>query len=73
MYLLMNIGCMECGVSSNVVGIYQDKAAAEAFAEKLGVSHGWREGGQNSFEVFDLPEPEITNDEYTKEVSDANT
>ncbi|MEG1038669.1 MAG: hypothetical protein RSE94_01995 [Pseudomonas sp.] len=55
-FLLMNIGCIECGVSSNVVGVYASKELADKAAELCGEHLHWREGGQNSFEVFDLRE-----------------
>lgn len=52
-FLVMNIGCIECGVSSNIVGFYVTKEEADAVAEKCQDSLSWREHGQNSFEVFD--------------------
>lgn len=57
-FLLMNIGCIECGVSSNVVGLYETEEAANADGEKCEEHLHWREGGQNSFEVFDLEAPQ---------------
>ena len=47
-YVVVNIGCLECGVSSNVVGTFPSRAEAEAAAGQLDVALGWREGGQNS-------------------------
>lgn len=64
MYLVMNIGCIECGVSSKIVGIFADYARAEAVADACNELHSWREGGQNLYEVFELPEPEIVDAEY---------
>jgi hypothetical protein len=55
-YLLFNVGCIECGVSSKVVGVFDAKEEAEKHAERLDDTHGWREGGQNSFKVFPLPD-----------------
>lgn len=52
-YLLMNIGCIECGVSSAIVGFYEREEDALAAASKCEEKLSWREGGQNSFEVFD--------------------
>jgi len=63
-YLVMNIGCIECGVSSNIVGLFADKARADAVAEACDDKHSWRQHGQNSYEVFELPEPEIIDPEY---------
>lgn len=56
-YLVFNVGCIECGVSSDVVGVYDSRAEADHVAERLGDCLHWREGGQNSFEVFSLSAP----------------
>ncbi len=64
MYILVNIGCIECGVSSNIVGLFTSKIQAEGLAESLSHTHNWREGGQNSFEIFELPQPDVINPEY---------
>ena len=53
-YLVFNVGCIECGVSSNVVGTYKTKEEAEKVSEIMSEKLHWREHGQNSFEVFDL-------------------
>jgi hypothetical protein len=63
-YLLFNIGCIECGVSSGVVGVFTDKIKADKLASICDEHHHWREGGQNSYEVFELPS---TLDEVAKE------
>lgn len=63
-WIVVNIGCIECGVSSNIVGVFTDKAEAERIAERLDDSHNWREGGQNSFEVFEMPPPDVVAAEY---------
>jgi hypothetical protein len=64
MWILVNIGCIECGVSSAIVGVFTDEARAEALAERLEEKMHWREGGQNHFEVFPMPEPDIIAEEY---------
>jgi len=53
-YMVFNIGCIECGVSSNVVGVYESKEEADTVARLCQSKLHWRQGGQNSFEVFDL-------------------
>lgn len=63
-WLVVNIGCIECGVSSAVVGLFEDEAEARLVAERLARSHSWREGGQNSFEIFALPEVGVIAEEY---------
>jgi hypothetical protein len=64
MWLVMNIGCLECGVSSAIVGVFADKEKAEAIADECDKKYSWREGGQNHFEVFEIPGPETVADEY---------
>lgn len=63
-WILVNIGCIECGVSSDIVGVFTDKARADALANELLSTHGWREGGQNDFIVFEMPKLDTINDEY---------
>ncbi len=53
-YLVMNIGCIECGVSSDVVGVYDSEDEANRVSQVCSDKLSWREGGQNAFEVFDL-------------------
>jgi hypothetical protein len=66
-YMVFNVGCIECGVSSNVVGLFTDKVKADELAYTLQDTHGWREGGQNAFRVFELPEQDdVIAEEYTK-------
>ena len=64
MWLVMNIGCLECGVSSKIVGVFADKAKADEVAAACYKTHDWREGGQNAFEVFGVPAPEVVDAEY---------
>ena len=65
LYIVVNIGCIECGVSSNIVGVYTTEAVADAIAAKLQDSKfSWREGGQNNYEVFRVPAIGVTNPEY---------
>ena len=70
MYVLVNIGCIECGVSSNIVGVFADEKEAEAVAEILQDKMDWREGGDNSYEVFPLPDPGLINEEYREALND---
>ncbi len=61
LYIVVNIGCIECGVSSDIVGVFNDIIKAREIAKNLGRTHNWREGGQNSFHVFKMPETNIIN------------
>jgi hypothetical protein len=64
MYLVINIGCIECGVSSQVVGVFETEEQAKEIAKNFDEKYSWREGGQNSFEVFLVPEVGVINREY---------
>jgi hypothetical protein len=63
-YILVNIGCIECGVSSNIVGVFTSKKKAEKLRDKFSNKYAWREGGQNHFSVFEMPKIDTINQEY---------
>jgi len=63
-YLVFNVGCIECGVSSKVVGVFTIKAMADNIAKQCEEKHHWREHGQNSYEVFELPALNLIDPEY---------
>lgn len=48
MWIVVNIGCIECGVSSNIVGVFDNEERANAIAEEFDAKFDWREGGQIS-------------------------
>ena len=64
MWIVVNIGCIECGVSSNIVGVFSDEARAHDLALQFDKKYSWREGGQNEFVVFPMPELNVVNSEY---------
>lgn len=66
-WMVFNVGCLECGVSSNVVGFYATKEEADRVAQACDIELNWRQGGQNSFEVFDLRAPQ--DQEYTDAIA----
>ena len=68
-WMVFNIGCIECGVSSAVVGLYETECEAAAVADACEKELHWREGGQNSFEVFNLLEPQ--HDDYRDAIAKA--
>lgn len=63
-WLVMNIGCIECEASSNVVGVFSNKERADELAEALYKTHNWRESGHHRYEVFEIPEQDFVNPEY---------
>ena len=62
-WMVFNVGCIECGVSSNVVGFYSTEEEADQVAKTCEDHLHWRQSGQNAFEVFDLRAPQAQ--EYT--------
>lgn len=68
-WLVFNIGCIECGVSSDVVGVYQTQDEAERVVKICADILSWRQGGQNDFIVFDLSAPQA--DEYRAAIAKA--
>ena len=64
MWLVFNVGCIECGVSSNVVGVFVHKEEAVNIVKTLEQKLSWREGGQNSYEVFELNRAGVITEEY---------
>lgn len=60
-WVVMDEGCQECGVSTEPIGIYRSEAEANAAAEKQTKRfNGWRDGGQASVEVYKLALPALT-------------
>lgn len=65
MFIVFNIGCIECGVSSGIVGAFENRNTANKIAEIASKLYEWREGGQNEFKVFEIPKLEIITDQYS--------
>ena len=63
-YIVVNIGCIECKVSSKIVGVFDSKKKANKLAEDFGIKFNWREGGENHFKVFEMPKLNTINPEY---------
>lgn len=55
-FLVFDVGCIECGESSEVVGIYDERADAEvARSERAGnPGGGYFAGGQHEVEIFEI-------------------
>lgn len=60
MWIVMDIGCIECGEGSNLVGLFTNEDKANKFAATLNEKRGFTVG-QHNYEVFKLPEPNIIN------------
>jgi hypothetical protein len=57
-YLAFDVGCIECGEPSTVIGVFKTKAAARAAAGKAGAVQHDNWSGQHSFEVHEIEVPE---------------
>lgn len=58
LFVVIDVGCHECGVGSEPVGAYTDKAEAYlACTAKNEATDGWRDGGQTIAEVFEIETP----------------
>jgi len=64
-FIVVNIGCLECGVSSNIVGVFDSEETANNVAYEASKYYDWREGGQNDFCVFPMPEFNKINKRYS--------
>jgi hypothetical protein len=57
-WVVIDVGCHECGVDSEPVGIFQTEAQAETAAEnRFAETKGWRNGGQTICQVFAMTLP----------------
>lgn len=65
-WIVVEIGCIECGCSSNLAGVFETKAEAEAEMERLAKQFRWHQGGQNYFDVWECPRVPWKSDLYTE-------
>ena len=57
-YLAFDIGCIECGESSSVIGIYYTEDEADTAAQEARIEQRANWTGQHSIEVFEIEVPE---------------
>lgn len=59
-YVLIDIGCHECAVGSELVGSYDTfEKAKRALARRNKKYGGWRDGGQSIPEIFKITDPNL--------------
>lgn len=57
-WVVIDVGCHECGVDSEAVGIYATEAEAKVAADARDKeTNGWRDGGQTYCVVFEMALP----------------
>lgn len=75
LFVVMEIGCLECNVPSSLIGIYQHANEAMRACKDCETRMSWRYGGDNSFEVFKIKVKDMNVnlvDRYQKSVSPCN-
>ena len=78
-FLVMKIGCLECDISSEIVGVFQGRDKAEVVAKPLSRAFLEKSGSSVSIEIFPMPEllNEVENEEFRRllspNVSEPNT
>lgn len=53
-YVAVDTGCIECGESTSVLGIFTDKTVAEEVIKEHEERHQKNWHGQHYFEVFEI-------------------
>ena len=57
-WVVIDVGCIECGVESEPVGIFATEAEAiAAQEEREKATGGWRDGGQTICDVYAMRLP----------------
>ena len=55
-YVAVDIGCIECGEESSVIGIYTNKEEALKVTAEHEKRQGEKWGGEHHFEIYEVPE-----------------
>ena len=58
-YVVVDIGCIECGEQSGVLGIFTNKKEAEKVAKKYEEIQTNNWSGQHYFEIFEVKEEDV--------------
>lgn len=60
LFVAIDVGCHECGVGSEVIGVYlTEQEAQNACADRSADTDNWRDGGQSVPEVFEIKTPPL--------------
>lgn len=63
-YIAVDIGCIECGEESSVLGIFTNKEQALEILKKCEEYQNKHWTGQHDFELFEVEQENVLNDEY---------
>jgi hypothetical protein len=64
MFIVIDIGCIECGEDTNLAGVFDSEGEADIVADKLD-NLPWR-GGEHSYEVFEVSDDRGLDERYQK-------
>lgn len=60
LFVAVDIGCLECGEPSEVLGIFTNKEEAEAICTEAEAYQAEHWHGQHEFQVFEVPEINVS-------------
>ena len=63
-YVLIDIGCIECGEETTVIGVFTDKAKAEKLLNKYEKLQAENWHGQHSFQIDEVEIDKVYKPEY---------
>lgn len=69
MWIVVDIGCIECGESSDLVGIFSTEEKANSVCSQLNNSRATFTRSQHEFDVFELGLPNKINPDYLEYLS----
>lgn len=55
LFVAVDIGCIECGEQSSVLGVFDNEEAAELVRDKAQKKQSKEWKGQHDFQVFEVP------------------
>lgn len=62
LYVAVDVGCIECGEPSGVIGVFTTRDAAQAACDSwFSYDSGWR-GGQHHYEVHEVAAVDVAVD-----------
>ena len=72
-YVVVDVGCIECGEESAVLGIFTDKKKAEEIMKKCEEYQSAHWMGQHYFFIEEIKEEnELANDYYKERINESN-
>lgn len=67
MWIVIDIGCLHCGASSEIVGLFSEEQKAIEIATECNQKYNWQ-GEKHAFMVRPLPEPDVINPVWQEDI-----